>query len=114
MAQCSTIKANGERCKGIAATGADWCPAHDPDRAEARRAAASRAARSKPISEIKALKDQLEALYEDVVTGRVDKGEAAVCNQILNTRLRAIALERDVREQEVLEQRIAELERIAG
>jgi hypothetical protein len=38
---------NGERCKGIAAAVSDYCPTHDPARAEARKRAASKAARSR-------------------------------------------------------------------
>src|SRR5215217_7441401 len=47
MRGCSAIKANGERCRGIAATGSDYCPAHDPARADARIKAASKAAKSR-------------------------------------------------------------------
>jgi hypothetical protein len=40
----------------------------------------------------------------------VERGVAAVVNQIIGTRLRAIELERKIREQEQLEERLAALE----
>jgi hypothetical protein len=42
----------------------------------------------------------------------VGRSEAAVVNQILNTRARLIELERKIREQEELEERLAALERV--
>lgn len=110
MAGCSAIKPSGERCRGIAKAGSDWCPAHDPARSDARRRAASKAARSKPSAEIKGLKDQLATLYEDTLAGRVDKGVAAVLAQIANARTRLLETERRLKEQEELEQRIEQLE----
>jgi hypothetical protein len=40
----------------------------------------------------------------------VDRADAVVVNQILNTRLRALELERKIREQDELEERLAALE----
>jgi hypothetical protein len=45
-----------------------------------------------------------------VLEGRAERAAAAVANQIANTQLRAIELERRVREQEELEERLDELE----
>jgi DNA gyrase/topoisomerase IV subunit A len=112
MAGCSAIKQNGERCRGIATTGSDYCPAHDPARAEDRRKAASKAARARHDPEIRELKDLLKDLYAAVLEGRVDRAAAAVANQIANTRLRALEVERRVREQEELEERMDELEEL--
>ena len=36
MAQCSAIKANGERCKGVAIGLSEWCYQHAPQHAEER------------------------------------------------------------------------------
>ena len=113
MRGCSAIKANGERCKGIAATGSDYCPAHDPARTEERSRMASKAARSRlattVIADIPIIKARLNDLYEAVLDGRVDRS-AAVANQIANTQLRAVEVERRVREQDDLEIRLDELE----
>jgi hypothetical protein len=51
-------------------------------------------------------------LAADVLSGEVGRSEAAVVNQILNTRARLIELERKIREQEELEERLAALERV--
>jgi hypothetical protein len=115
MRGCSAIKANGERCKGIAATGSDYCPAHDPARAEERSRVASKAARSRSVAvmetrTITIIKDALKDLYDAVLEGRVDRSAAAVANQIANTQLRAVEVERRVREQDELEIRLDELE----
>src|SRR5215203_973063 len=113
MRGSSAIKANGERCKGIAATGSDYCPAHDPARAEERSRMASRAAKSRLSStmmDIPTIKSKLKDLYDAVLEGRVDRSAAAVANQIANTQLRAVEVERRVREQVELESRLDELE----
>src|SRR5215213_1673801 len=111
MRGSSAIKANGERCRGIAATGSDYCPAHDPARAEERSRAASKAAKSLARTpEITRIKSLLKDLYEAVLEGRVDRSAAAVANQIANSQLRAVEVERRVREQDDLEIRLDELE----
>jgi small-conductance mechanosensitive channel len=110
MAGCSAIKGNGERCRGIAATGSDYCPAHDPARAEERKRAASKAARARHDPEIRELKELLKDLYAAVLEGRVQRADAAVANQIANTRLRALEVERRIREQTDLEGHLDELE----
>jgi hypothetical protein len=112
MRGCSAIKENGERCRGIAATGSDYCPAHDPARAEERRKAASKAAKSRHDPEIRELKELLKDLYAAVLEGRVSRPAAAVANQIANTQLRALEVERRIREQDELEGRLDELEEL--
>jgi hypothetical protein len=47
-----------------------------------------------------------------VLSGDVGRSEAAVVNQILNTRARLIELERKIREQEELEERLEALESV--
>ncbi len=122
MARCAAIKANGERCKGDATPGAEWCYSHDPDRAEERRRNASRGGKSGgggrgsgELAEIKAL---LSELTNRVIGGEgveaLETGRAAVANQLVNTRLRAVELERRIRESDELEARIEELEQAAG
>ena len=110
MARCAANKPDGTPCERIVGASQKHCYAHDPHRQEARSRAASKAARSKPNRELTALKEQLFTLYEDVREGRIEPKIGAVANQILNTRLRVIALERDIREQEELAERIEALE----
>jgi hypothetical protein len=107
---CPAIKANGERCRGIVGAGSAYCPAHDPAREGARRRAASKAAKSKPDAEVKGVKDQLQALADGVLSGEIARADAAVVSQILNTKLRALELERKWKELGELEDRLEALE----
>jgi len=71
---------------------------------------ASRAARSKPNRELSSIKALLEDLTERVLAGELETGRAAVANQLVNTRLRAIEQERKMRELEELAERLEALE----
>jgi hypothetical protein len=114
MARCAGKKGDGSPCERIVGSSRQYCYAHDPAFAENRKRAASRAARSpakgRSTSEIRQIKGKLEALYGAVLEGSVTRQAAAVANQIANTQLRAIELERRVREQDQLEERVDELE----
>jgi hypothetical protein len=107
---CTATKRNGEPCTLSAVGQQGLCWAHDPKNAEKRRRGQSRGGRGKPTTEIRDLKKQLDDLAEDVLEGRVDRGNAVVVNQILNTRARLIELERKVLETQELEERLAALE----
>ena len=67
---------------------------------------------SRSSREIREIKGRLEDLYAAVLEGSVGRQDAAVANQIANTQLRAIELERRVREQDELEGRLDELEEL--
>ncbi|MCA1716266.1 MAG: hypothetical protein LC781_05170 [Actinobacteria bacterium] len=86
------------------------CWAHNPKNADKRRRGQSRGGRGKPTTEIRKLKGQLEDLAAGVLDGTVERANAVVVNQILNTRARLIEIERRVRETEELEERLASLE----
>ncbi len=82
-----------------------------------RREAAQDSEQGRPgqgRGEIAVLKKQLHGLAADVLEGNVDRGDAAVVNQILNTLIRAIEQERKIREIEEIEERLSELERRKG
>jgi hypothetical protein len=110
MARCGFIKASGERCKGTATGPHGYCWAHDPANAKKRSRMASKAARSKPNRELQGVKAQLQELTKDVLTGDLETSRAAVANQLINTRLRAIEQERKIKETDELEARIEALE----
>jgi uncharacterized protein involved in exopolysaccharide biosynthesis len=57
-----------------------------------------------------AIKHCLIDLADAVLEGRQDRSLAAVANQIANTQLRAVELERRIREHNELEGRLDELE----
>ncbi len=110
MAKCPAIARSGQPCRGLVREGNDYCPAHDPRRQEARRRAASKAARSKPEAEVSGVKDQLQALADRVLSGELARADAAVVSQVLNVKLRALELERKWKELGELEDRLDALE----
>ena len=118
MAQCSAIKANGERCKGVAMEPSDWCYQHSSQHAQQRRRNASKGGkrggrgRPSPAGELEEVKSLLRELTEDVLSGKRDKSIATVPNLLLNTRLRAVELERKWKEIQELEGRLEALESV--
>jgi hypothetical protein len=112
MAVCRATKPNGEPCRAPATGAHGCCWAHDPANAEQRSRMASKAARSKPSRELSGLKAQLVDLTKGVLSGEIETGRASVANQLINTRLRAIEVERKVREAEELEERLEAIERV--
>jgi hypothetical protein len=108
---CKARKRNGEPCTLPANGPQGLCWAHDPKNAERRRKGASRGGRAKANRELPAIKALLEDLTERVLSGDLETGPAAVANQLVNTRLRAIEQERKNKETEELESRIEALER---
>jgi hypothetical protein len=98
MPRCAGKKGNGIPCERIVGSSQEYCYAHDPIYAEDRKRAASKAARSPARSrsntEIREIKGRLKDLYAAVLEGVVGRQAAAVANQIANTQLRAIELER--------------------
>ena len=115
MPKCSAITQAGAPCKGVPIEGSQWCYAHHPDHTEERRRygerGGKRGGRGRPLHEMRDLKALLEDLTERVLDGRVQTNVAAVANQLINTRLRAIELERRIKETEELEARIGALEK---
>jgi hypothetical protein len=114
MARCSGSKRTGGQCTAIVKPSQTYCYAHDPERAGERSRNASRAARSKPSREITAIKARLGQMADTVLSGVVPTAPYAVGNQILNTLLRAIEVERKVREQDDFEVRLGQLEQANG
>ena len=114
MATCTGITRRGDRCKGIAIDSSGYCYAHHPDHVEDRRRAARkgghRGGRGRPQAELTDIKQRLSELAEDVLEGRQDKGVGAVVSQILNTYIRAVAVELKAREQLELIERLEALE----
>ena len=110
MPQCAGIKRDGGRCTVVVGPSQTYCYQHDPRRSEERKRNASRGGRSKGNQRLAKLDRQLEHLAIDTLEGKVERGVAAVVNQIINTRTRLVELERKIREQEELEERLAALE----
>ena len=110
MALCAGTKRNGERCTATVELPQRYCWWHDPANAEERRRAASKGGRSKPSRELVDIKRRLSELADDVLEGRVERGDGAVVSQILNVYLRAISVELQVKEQQEMEARLGDLE----
>jgi hypothetical protein len=111
MPKCAGIKRDGGRCAVVVGPGQTHCYQHDPARADERRRNASRGGRAKGNGEIADLKQQLKDLAAGVLCGSVERGRAAVVNQLYNTLIRAIEQERKLRELDELAARLEELER---
>jgi hypothetical protein len=116
MAICSGIRADGGRCGAQAIRSSEYCVNHHPDYEDARRRRNSkggkRGGRGRPAVELASLKERLTTLADDVLEGNVDRGNAAVAGQLLNTVIRAIGMEMRVREVEDLERQVEELREI--
>jgi len=110
MPRCAATKPDGSPCERIVGVSQTYCYAHDPANADKRRRDAAKAGRSTPSSELKEVKDLLKKLAQQVLSGQLGTAPAAVANQLLNTRLRAIELERKWKEIEELEARLEAVE----
>jgi hypothetical protein len=108
--QCQAIKANGERCRGLATGQQSLCWAHDPANRERRRRTASRGGKAKPNRELHTIKQRLFDLVDGVLSGETDRSDAAVAGQLLNTVIRAIGMELKVKDQLDLLERLEALE----
>jgi hypothetical protein len=115
---CAAIKPDGSRCKARAMKGSGWCFNHHPDRSEERRRNASkggrRGGRGRParsgVEGLQGIKDLLKNLTDDVLSGEVERTTAIAANQLLNTSLRSLELERRWKETEELEERLEAVE----
>jgi predicted RNA-binding Zn ribbon-like protein len=114
MNRCLGTKRDNSPCTVSVEPPQTYCWWHDPANASVRKQAASkggkRAGKGRPQAELKDIKERLSELAEDVLEGNVDKGNAAVVSQILNTYIRAVAVELKAREQLELEERLEEIE----
>ena len=112
MARCAGIKRDGGRCTVTVEPPQEYCWWHDPANADKRRRAASKGGKSKSNRELAGIKHRLSEMAEQVLAGELDRGNAAVAGQLLNTVIRAVGVELKVREQLELIERIEELERL--
>src|ERR671932_1168632 len=120
MSVGAAIKPDGARCKGRAMKGSQWCFNHHPDHSDERRRNASKGGkhggRGRPArlgtEGLRDIKDLLKSLTDDVLSGDVERATAIAANQLLNTSLRAVELERKWKEVEELESRLEALESV--
>ena len=116
MAQCAGIKRDGGRCRGVAIDGSGLCYMHDPDHEQDRRRRASkggkRGGRGRPTAELVRLKERFEALAGAVLTGRIERADAAVAGQLLSGARACVRDGLAAREQEELAARLEDLEEL--
>ena len=118
MSRCTAIKPNpnGERCKGRAIEGSEWCWNHDPAHKDTHRRHGSRGGtrggRGRPVAELARLQRRFEELAEKVLSGEVERARGAVAGQLLNGARACVRDGLSAREQEELVERLEELERV--
>jgi hypothetical protein len=120
VAVCATIKQDGVRCRARAMKGYAYCYNHHPGFADERRLHASKGGKqggrgrpARPAAEgLQDIKDLLADLTSGVLSGQVTRELAVAANQLLNTSLRALELERKWKEVLDLEARLEAVERV--
>jgi hypothetical protein len=116
LAKCSATTREGQPCKGVAIRSSEWCPAHHPEYADARRRHASkggkRGGRGRPIVAAADVAEQMQSLADKVLAGDLGRADAAVCGQLLNVKLRALEVGRKLKEAEEFEVRLEQLEQV--
>jgi len=113
MPVCSGIKRDGTKCTATVEPPQEYCWWHDPANADKRRRAASRGGKGAGGREIRDLKKRLSGVIDAVLEGSQDKGRAAVAIQGFNALRGVLELERRIKEQEEILERIESLERSA-
>src|SRR5215211_4557371 len=111
LPRCQGFKSNGTPCERIVGVSQKYCYSHDESRAAERSRNASKAARSK-VGELTEVKTRLRELADSVLSGEVDRANAAVAGQLLGTYLKAVATELKVKEQQEIEERLEALEEL--
>jgi hypothetical protein len=114
LVKCSGITQAGTACKGIPIDGSQWCYVHHPDHAGERRRhgakGGKRGGRGRPSAELHRLQGRFEELAEKVLSGEVERGDAAVVGQLLGGARACIRDGLAAREQEEILARLEELE----
>jgi hypothetical protein len=110
---CSGIKRDGSRCTATVEPPQQYCWWHDPANADKRRRAASKGGKGGASREIRNLKRRISDVIDAVLEGSQDRGRAAVVIQGFNALRGVLELERKIREQEEVLERLEALERDA-
>ena len=110
MARCTFIKPGGERCKGVPVRASTLCAAHHPDYRERRRSGARRGGKARGAGELAQIKSEIRTVIEAVQEMKLNRSVGAVVFQGYNTLLRAVEVERKVREVDEIDERIAAME----
>jgi hypothetical protein len=111
MPKCSGYKRDGTPCSLSARGDGAYCWAHSPEHAEERSQNAAKAGRAKgPGGEIVEVKRRIREVAEGVLDGSIDKGRGSVAFQGFGVLIRAIEVERKIKETQEFEERLKDLE----
>lgn len=98
MGRCAGITRLGQRCTHAAGGESGLCWLHDPSRAEARRANASKASRSQgKVPSPGAIARRVLETIERLEEGDIDPREAAVLSQLYNVLRGLVKVEHELR-----------------
>ena len=114
MGRCAGITKNGSRCSASVPPGVEHCYNHDPARAEERRRHTSRAGRSRTPRIVRELHDLLDDTTERVLNGDLKPYPGMVAGQLIGVKTRLLEFEKALHEQQVLEERLEQLEELAN
>ena len=107
--RCAAITKAGERCR-LDATSGSYCWSHAPENAAERKAKARRGGKARGASEVAEIKREIRRVIEAVDSGDTQRGIGAVLFQGFNTLPKVVELERKIREQVEIFERIEALE----
>ena len=113
MARCAGTTRDGRLCTAIVKPPRTYCYQHNPAHSEERRRNASRAGKSVGSREIRDLKKRISLVIDAVLEGSQDWSQALVAIQGFNALKSVLELERKVKEQEEILERIEALEQFA-
>jgi hypothetical protein len=111
--RCAGIRPDGSQCERVITSEATYCYSHDPARKEQRKKAATKAGSTPWKPELRAAKNTLKKLAQDVLDGKVNRADGSVVAQIYGVLCRYIEAERRIKETEELQARLEELEELA-
>jgi hypothetical protein len=114
MPKCAGITLAGGSCRGTPIDASGWCYVHHPDHAEERRRNGSRGGkrggRGRPTAELSRLKERFEGLAYGVLSGKIERADAAVAAQCLNGSRSCVRDGLAAREQEEVLERMEKIE----
>ncbi len=99
--QCKGTNQAGLPCQKAAQHAEDLCWSHNPNNHTTRVRTASRGGRGHVNTEAREAREYLRQLRDDVRSGACPPGVGAVVNQVVNTMLRSIEVERKLEESDV-------------
>ncbi len=113
-AKCSAITRAGGRCK-LEATSGSYCWSHAPETASARKQRARRGGRAGGngrggLSEVAEAKSLAKGILSRLLSGALARDTATAAFMGINTLARLVEIERKIREQDDLEERLERLE----